>query len=370
MRESIIKRYQGWELNGQGQISGLWPVPDGHKPDEFVELSFDRKTKYVNAIKEWIADHPRPLERQPKLNAKGQIQYSDFINPIDGVNGRNSYKYDSRGFLAARQEEDEHGRLRFRTLTKCDARGRFVEEKAFDEKGILKERHLFVYDDDDHLIKDTRFDGPQGESAAGFYTYAYDLQSHLTRRVWHDSQGQPKSTFIYRYDEYDRLTAISINREGHMLLTTEIKFDGEGKKAGSVVVNSDGETISTQERSPMEGFRKSRYGLPPVQGEHSNFAPLSKEQIDAATTVAYHHFENKRYKEAQELFKTITYSAPANVYALNGVAACALKRGQLEMALNWFEKALKEDSEYKESQMGKEHVLKALKERENALSRD
>lgn len=353
------ERFLEWILTPAGKIVGKWPVADGRVPDAYIEIDRDDDDNPV-AVREWQEDHAEILRRTPTLDAKGRLLHSDFVDPVDGVSGRNCYEYDEHGMLCARYELDENEKMRFRTTTECDTSGHFIEEVNFGPTGELRERHVYEYGSDDLLAKDTRYSGKDGKTLDGHTKLEYDDAGHLVRRTWHGPDGKERSVFTYRYNEHHKAIEWSVERNGQVTVA-EVTYDARGKRLATDYRDGSGKKLVLERPAAAGGqWRKSLTDSNDVPEARERKVEITDERAKTAVNVAYFHFENGNYDEAQSIFETVAMARPKDVYVLSGVGACAVKRGQLQTALNWFERALAEDPEHASSLVGRRYVLGAL----------
>ncbi|MEE8408534.1 MAG: tetratricopeptide repeat protein [Myxococcota bacterium] len=353
------ERFLEWQLTPAGKIVGKWPVADQQSPEAYIEIDRDTGGNPV-AVREWREGHAEILTRQPTLDDKGRLRYSDFEDPVDGVSGRNCYEYDERGMLCARYELDENGKKRFRTTTRCDTSRRFVEETNFGPTGALRERHVYEYGPGDLLTKDTRYGGADGETLEGHTTLAYDDAGHLIRRTWHGPDGEERSVFTYRYNEHHQAVEWSVERNGQVTVA-EVTYDARGKRIATDYRDGSGKQLVLERPAAAGGqWRKSLSDPKDVPEAMERKTEITDERAKVAVNVAYFNFENGNYEEAQSIFEAVASARPNDVYVLSGVGACAVKRGQLQTALNWFERALACDPEHASSLAGQRYVLGAL----------
>lgn len=356
-------RFQWWDMSGKGHIVGAMPIPDGVEPEEYVELDIDDSGRVV-AVREWLSGCAEPLNRKPTYGPSGRISFSEYTDPSEGNRyGRNAYEYDTKGLICGRQETDDKGKLVFRTLSVCDADGRFVEETALNDKRKFVEKHLYQYDDRGNRVRDDVYRGHEGKVLSGSYVMIYDGLRRMTRRAWLDAEGKEESAFLYSYDHRDLCESMTIERGGKVVTTVRNTYDAHGRRLATDYVDDKGKPV-VLERPRTEGHPQ-RTSLRQPSAEVPEDQPAERPQvtdrwIHAAITVGYHHYENGRFEKAQELFASVAAYLPDNVYALSGVAACALARGELEMALNWYDRALTRDPAHSPSLKGRAHVIKRL----------
>jgi len=84
---------------------------------------------------------------------------------------------------------------------------------------------------------------------------------------------------------------------------------------------------------------------------------LTDKQLSAAITVAFYHYESKRFDQAEALFETVVLAQPSHVYAMAGMAACAVAREQWQAALNWYDRALAIDQDNVDCKSGRARVV-------------
>ncbi len=374
-----VKRFQIWELNGRGQIEGKWPIPEGHQPDNYVELVYDLKGNLIQ-IREWFKNFSKPLVRNPKIE-KGRLVESKYEDPTDNIKGTNSYEYDERGFLKARQEVDPKGKLRYRIEVKCDNRGRFVEERILDKLKRLRERHTYYYDNAGNLAKEEVFEGSDGNTLRGYFTYDYDSQRRMTRKSWHSPDGKELSRFRYKYDQFHRVTEIISESEDGSQLISKFIYDEKGRKkkieyydeTGSLVATEDfGDDHRVQKRSDEEfpPAQLSDRELDLVEGKVTlaQLGNIGEKELSALGTIAYFHLENGRFKEAQAIFETLTILKPDDTYFLSGAGAAALSRGMTHTALSYYRRALQRDPDHIPSLGGMAEALLRQGKVEEALT--
>ncbi|MFC1609623.1 tetratricopeptide repeat protein, partial [Myxococcota bacterium] len=335
----------------------------------YVELDYDAASRVV-AVREWIRGCKEPLVREPHYDAKGRIQYSEYDDPSEGRWGRNSYEYDNQDRICARQEVNRNGELVFRTLSKCDEEGLFLEETGLDKKLRLVERHVYEYDERGLRTLDTVFGGKGGPEKTGFYTMTYDDRGRMTRRAWHDKDDNEQSAFAYTYDAHNLLTTMAIERDGKVCTTVRNTYGVKGSLIATDYLDDAGKQLvlerpaATKPAERRTSLRRPNPEMVP-QDEPATPRPVTDRWIHAALTVGYHHYENARYEKAQELFESVAAYRPDNAYALSGVAACALARGKLQTALNWYDRALATDPTHPPSIKGRNHVLTQLQRQAN-----
>jgi hypothetical protein len=358
------ERFQWWDMSGRGYIVGAMPILEGIEPEEFIELDVDERGRVV-AVREWLSGCAEPLTRKPSYDASGRIKFSEYTDPSEGNRyGRNAYEYDDEGLICARQETDRKGKLVFRTLSKCDAEGRFLEETALDDKRKFVERHVYQYDAEGNRIRDDVYRGGDGKTLSGSYVMTYDAVRRMTRRAWLDADGREQSAFVYVYDHRNLCTAMSIERGGKVVTQVRNTYDARGRRLATDYVDDRGKpTVLERPRAqPKEQRTSVRKPSPETvpEDQPGERPEVTDRWIHAAITVGYHHYENGRYEKAQELFESVSAYRPDNVYALSGVAACALAQGHLEMALNWYDRALVRDPQHAPSLKGRALVMKQL----------
>jgi len=358
------QRFQWWDMNGKGFIVGAMPVADGVEPEEYVEL--DNDAGRVVAVREWLSGSAQPLKREPNYDPSGRIKFSEYTDPSeDNRYGRNAYEYDSRGLICARQETDNKGKLVFRTLSECDADGKFLEETALDDKRKFVEKHLYQYDDSGNRVRDDVYRGYEGKRLTGSYVMTYDGLRRMLRRAWLDADGKEQSAFAYSYDHRDLCMSMTIERSGAVCAVVRNTYDARGRRLATDYVDEHGKPVVLERpraQSAVQQRTSTRRPSPKTVAEDRPAERPEKPDrwIHAAITVGYHHYENSRFEKAQELFESVAAYRPDNVYALSGVAACALACGELEMALTWYERALARDPGHAPSLKGRAHVLKQL----------
>ncbi len=373
------KRYQYWRLQGNGQITGMLPIPEGQTPSYYVELEHDASGLLI-AIREWFEGHPAPLERHPVFEAK-RLSYSDYVDPIDGFRGRNCYEYDRRGFLSQRYELDPSGAQRFRFEVRCDDQGRLVEERQFDKRQRLKARHVYENDAAGRQVKDTLYGGKEGHLLEGHFSFAYDARGNISRRAWHDPSGRERHAFVYRYDAQDQRIGISIERDGHPTASMQKSLDAVGRTRSLEFHDGQGGLFARESvAAGVTQLKETLQALPETElseaeralvAGHKTLAELwsfTPEQLRAIATVAYGHLERGRFAHARGLFEALALLEPDNVYALCGVGASLLHQKHPQGALTWYERALGHDETHAASLAGKAEALLALGQVEEALA--
>lgn len=356
------QRFQTWELDGFGQIKGIWQIPDGHEPHTYVELIRDGDT--VVKIREHAEDSAKPLIRKPVFK-NGHLAYTDYIDPTARLKGRNRYAYGKSGLLRAREERDPKGKLRFKVEIRCDDKGRFTQEKLHDRLGRLKERHVYEYGSDGKICKDTVYKGESGEALEGHFTFAHDDLGHLIRQAWHGADGIERSTFSYAYDEHHRQIEMRIERDGSVATTARTRFDDKGRRItteytsakGSVIgtetVSDDGVVASELQPAPAPAPSPEDRALLGGARTLADIVDVSREQLSALSMIAYSHFENGRYEEARALYESLVALDPDEPYYFAAVAATAVEQDALPTALQWYERSLIRDPTHLPSLAGK-----------------
>lgn len=380
MTSETKERYQVWELQGNGRYQFLWPIPQDHQPDQYIEVVYNAQGG-VSAIHEWTEGTTKPLLREPSFDVNHRLIRSVYHDPGEGRRGINNYEYDERGFLCARFETDPQHHLRFRVEMRCDAKGRLIEEKLFDHRMCLKSRHVYEYGAGNHLVtKESVFGGKQGQTLEGTITRSYDPQGRLIRQCWHHPDGSEKKSFSYRYDDQHYRIEMSIEEGGIKTVTSRFVRNEHGKKIETIFLDAQ-EGVLGREVHTSEGTTKQDSSFVPptpdsnlkqslLRGEQklTDLAHLSPKELQALTTVAYSHFENNRYKEALQLFDMLAMLDPDNVYYKHGAGACALQLGQAQTAFNWYERALGVQTDHIPSLVGKGEALLHLKKVDQALA--
>ncbi|MCK6549147.1 tetratricopeptide repeat protein [Myxococcota bacterium] len=373
------KRFQYWQLTGQGKIVGLAPVPAGTTPSYFVELDYGAANLPVE-VREHVEGHAAPLVRKPTFE-NGRLKFSEYTDPIRDRTGKNCYEYDDRGFLKQRYELDPKGKIRFKVEIRCDARGNFAEERLFDHRGRLKEHRRYEHDSKGLLEKEWVYGGRDGEVLEGTFTLAYDARGNVVRRTWHGPDGVAKRAFAYTYDAHDRRVGLAVEERGEkvMSLAKELGddgrvksaevLDGAGARVALDTVVEPGHTVhaflgalpdhalNDTERALLAGTKK----LGEVLG-------ISKRHVEALTMVAYSHLEGRRYAEARRLFEALAALDPDDTYALGGAGAAALLQGQPQAALAWYDRALDREPSHAASRGGRAEALFRLGRVDEAIT--
>ncbi|MBI3184576.1 MAG: tetratricopeptide repeat protein [Myxococcales bacterium] len=368
------KRFQSWQLTGKGKIVGAFPIGPGLQPEEYTELELDKDQ--VVGVKEFFEGHKDPLVRKPAFDAKKRLQHSDYNDPTTGMTGRNSYEYDERGCLCARQETDPNGRVRFRIEVKCDEQGRFSEEKIYDRSKRLQERHTYEYDSKGNVTKDQHF-GPDGTTLVGFLTVSYDDKGRIVRREWHGADGKAKNAFAYKYDANDRRIEINVEAAGQRTMASRIEYDEQGRRKATEYTDGKGAAIA-REGKGEEGKEKAWLAPPPQEAGRSPAASLegkplmelanvSSEQVNALATVAYSYFEKGRFQEARSLYEALASLEPKNPIYPAGAGAAALSLEQPQVAMSWYDRALARSPGHVPSLVGKAEVHLQLGNIDRAL---
>lgn len=375
---STVKRFQSWELRGNGKIEGVWPIPDGDQPNNYTEIEYGSKGEILG-IKEWAEGHPKPLERKPTFDS-GRLVQSEYNDPIDNIRGTNSYEYNQKGHLCARQEVDTRGKVRFRIEVRCDDRGRIAEEKVYDRSKKLVERHVYEYDNNNLMTKDSMYGGDKGDVYKGYFALEYDDQKHLIRRAWYDTTGKEKNAFRYKYDSAHRRTEMGVEREGKPAVTSQFVYNDVGRKVEVRFVNDKGESLASERSSEPGKFVHESF-VPYTPAEYterdqaimrgetdlSKLINLSKKDMNTMLMAAYSHFENGRFQQAYGLFDSLVMLDATNIYHKAGAGAAALQMGQAQTALNWYERALMLDAKHIPSLVGRAEALLHLGKVDQAL---
>ncbi|MBI2372661.1 MAG: tetratricopeptide repeat protein [Deltaproteobacteria bacterium] len=351
------KRFQSWELSPGGRMEGVWPVPEGAKPHRYVELDEDQGV--VVEIREWVEGSEKPLVRKPVF-VKGRVDHSKYEDPLTGLVGTNSYEYDERGYLKARQEVDPQGKLRFRILVTCDEQGRFKEEKIHDRTKRLKERHVYEPNGKGKPLKDTVYKGKDAQELDGVFDFVYDSRGRISRRRWFDAAGALKTTYSYEYDSADRQTMLRVERDGRATVA-RTTYDSLGRRVRTEYTSGDGKRLGVEDVSESGAVhhetlpQEASPGAPVsgLAGALSDFVSATPEQLAALRMVAYSMLENGRYEEARGIFESVVAVDPEDPYAMAGVGAAEMARRRPDVALEWYERALGHDPSHLPSLLGK-----------------
>ncbi|MBI2376526.1 MAG: tetratricopeptide repeat protein [Deltaproteobacteria bacterium] len=370
-RESILKqrgpirpvasteKYLAWHLDGTGRHVGDWALPMSMSPGQYVELGRDSAGVLVE-IREYVEGHAEPLVRWPRIT-RGRVEDSEYRDPVTGLAGRNSYEYDAKGCLRARQEVDERGTLRFRVEVECDSRSRIVRQRLFDRRGKLKERIDYAYDEQGRRNREAFFKDSAGAEATGHVERRFDGRDAVLEQSWFGASGEKLNTFHYQTDGLGRVVEIRLVREGVTSLVTSIEFDGEGKRRATVIRDGEGGEVS-REGGAEAGRPVTRAGEEP-----SGPAGIGAEAARSLVHAAYFYFEKGQLDRARELFETVATVLPDDAYAAKGVAATAAAQGKHQTALNWFDRALARDPDDVEALAGRGEALFLLGRAADAL---
>ncbi|MBI4819312.1 MAG: tetratricopeptide repeat protein [Deltaproteobacteria bacterium] len=348
------KRFQTWELSPSGKIEGMWPVPEGAKPHRYCEIDTD---KDIVEIREWVEGSEKPLVRKPVFE-KGKLQYSNYSDPLTGLVGKNSYEYNAKGFLAARQEVDPKGKLRFRIVVTCDDQGRFREEKIHDRTKRLKERRVYEPDAKGRPLRDTVYKGKDGQELDGHFELGYDAKGRLIKRSWFDASGSKKSTFSYEYDSADRQIELEMEREGGTTIA-KMGYDALGRRAKTEYFSGDGKKLGVETVDEKGGVHHETFvpmgeqTLPPARQPLHQTVSVSPDQVAALRMVGYALLENGKYEDARAVFESIVAVDPEDPYAMAGVGATEMAKKRPDVALEWYERALGHDATHLPSLLGK-----------------
>jgi tetratricopeptide (TPR) repeat protein len=349
----------------RGRVEGVWPLPPGLDPDEYVDIEYDAKGLAVR-VEEKVEGCDAFLVRVPTYE-KGRVAHSDYNDPSTGLKGRNIYEYDARGLMACRYELTPTGKQKFRIEVSCDEQGRYREERILDTVKRLLERHVYDYDAQGRLAKDSTY-GKEGASLQGFHTLAYDDKGRIARRAWHDGAGKEVSVFTYGYDQYDRRVTMTTSHGGAVGVTSLTEYDDKGKVKSTHYVDAKGKPVELYLPAGTQVALPDANRLSVGPGARlADVAQVDPRGLTALSHVAYSHFESGRYEESRVLFESLSALAPDNPYFLAGVAAAALQQGQAQTALNWYDRALAQDGEHLPSLAGKGEALLALSRVQEAL---
>ena len=371
--------YQEWELTGKGSYNFLWPVPSNHKPDVYIEVSYNTSGKVIE-IQEWAEGITQPLVRKPTIE-KGRLIRSDYYDPAENRRGTNNYEYNKQGFLSGRYETDPKDNLRFRIEIVCDNKGRFIEEKLLNYRKQLQSRHTYEYGPiHDRMIKESLFGGKEGQELKGFFLRQYDGKEHMIRQAWHSEEGAELRAFVYTYDGYDYQASISIEENGVTTITSLFERDELGRKKGVAFLNENGEEINREDINiggRVSKISSIEHGITELTDDDQallkgdkklvDVMKMTPKQLKALSIIAYSHFENSRFKEAFKLYEMLAMFDPENIYYKDGAGASALQQGHPQLALNWYERSLGLDSKHIPSIVGKGESLLHLHKVDEAL---
>lgn len=370
------RRFQSWQLTGKGRVVGVFPLAEGLQPDLYTELELDKEL--VVGVKEYVEGSSRPLERKLTYDAQRRLQHSDYTDPSTGLSGRNSYEYDDRGCMSARQETDPQGRVRFRTLVRCDAQGRYLEEVVHDKRQRLQERHTYEYDDRGNVVKDVKYVGADGKQLEGYFLISHDDRGRITRRAWHGADGKERNAFLYQYNANDFRTEIAIESGGVRTLASRMEYDERGRRRSTEFFDRRGTAIARETMSESGRSRlweaappQAAPGAPPsalLEGKPlAELAHLTSEQLHALAIMAYSYFEQGYFKEALSLYESLALLEPGNPAHAAGAGACALAAGQPQVSLTWYDRALARSATHVPSLVGKAEVELKLGHVDQAL---
>jgi thioredoxin-like negative regulator of GroEL len=376
MGETSTKRFQYWELSGQGRIVGQRPVPSDTTPAYYVELDLERSGRVVQ-VREYMEGHAAPLVRRPTYEREHVIS-SEYTDPIRGRQGTNFYEYDERGFLKRRFERTPKGRVRFEVEIVCDDRGNFAEERLFDGHRRLKTRRTYQHDAHHRLLRETAYGGPTGEELEGFFTFAHDKKGLVVRRAWHGPDGVERRAFTYAYDQHQRRISVGLEEAGEAAITLHKALGADGKVASTELLDARGARVggelapgatvtSLLGSFPEEELNDTERALLAGKKKLADVLEISAEQRRALTLVAYSHLERQRYPEARSLFEALAALDADDVYALAGAGAACLLGGQFSSALSFYQRVLEHDPRHLPALGGKAEALVHLGRVEEAL---
>lgn len=373
-----VKRYEAWALDGAGRINGVFPLPDGTEAEAYVEL--ETAGGLVVEIREHLEGYADPLVRRPVHDPKRRLQHSDYVNPQLGIKGRNSYEYDARGFLKARQDANTQGKVRFRFEVRCDEKGRIVEERQLDARGRPQARYRYEHDAHGRVVKEHVFDGAEGERPVGTRTLEYGAGGRLARRTWRDGSGKERSAFSYRYDEQGRRTEICIETGGRRELSARFEWDERGRRTSMEMVDERrAASLGKEVREGSGDGPKLTLWVPPADAmtpeeaalvaerRYAELSGIGAPQREAMAALAYSHLERGRPAEARRLYQSLALLEPENAVFMAGAATAAMAEEQPRAALNWFERALAHQPGHVPSLAGKAEAHLKLGEVDAAI---
>lgn len=376
-RPSTFKKFQAWHLEGNGRIVGDWPLPPALKPSQYVEMGYGGEDQLLE-IREFIEGQTAPLVRIPVFE-RGKLRHSDYEDPGTGLKGRNSYEYDPRGMLCARQEVSPTGRVRFRIEVECDDGGRPTRQFLMDGRKHLRERVDYVYDANGRREKEVFFKDRAGAEPTGHVERAHDDKGRVVHQSWCGPDGKPVNSFRYAYDTLDRVTEMRIERGGATTVSSRREYDAAGRRVATVFQDSQGAELMREQggngatKKTFEAFvggAASGELQSLLEGKRSlaEMTAASEEEVAALSHVAFFYFEKGQLDRARDMFEALASLRPDDAYGATGVAATAMLQGKHQTALNWYDRALAREPDHVEALAGRGEVLLKLGQVDQALA--
>ncbi|MEA1884017.1 MAG: hypothetical protein U9N62_05820 [Thermotogota bacterium] len=196
-------RYTYDENNNLQQINGV-RLRNGVNVDYNYDYIYDEAGNQIEGIRYDEAGHV--LSRyKAEYNEAG-----NFLLGINYVDNAPTSKYEA--------EYDEHGKL--------TAERRFTGYIYKDEEGYQLEYQLeYVYDENDNVIEETRFDSYLETEYQ--YNYQYDDENHLIKALNYDSNKTLVSNYQGVYDGNNLIEFTITNADGEIQTKHIAEYDNE-----------------------------------------------------------------------------------------------------------------------------------------------
>lgn len=344
----VTKRFTSWRLTGGGFYEGILPIPEGQEPDQYVELDYDGTS--VVAVREFLRGHERPLSRKPTLDAKRRLAASDYTDPSSGLQGRNVYSYDPKGFLCSRKEIDPQGRTRFRIDVTCDAKGWIKEEQIFDRHAKLSERHVYEHDARGNQLTDTVFDA-KGKKK-GEYRVTFDEKDRPITHAYFAADGQLNLEYRYKYDALNRRTEIALHHGPTPDFVTRFTYDAKGRRIRSEHLDAAGKPLGGELRPLDERGQSLLDG-----GSLGDVIQFTASQLESMRHAAFGAYEAGMFERARDLYAALTNLDGTDALHPVGAAVACLAMNDKPEARVWFDRALARDPGCVQGLVGKAELV-------------
>jgi hypothetical protein len=380
--------FQGWRLNGRGQVEGLRPIPSPAKPDERCELIYDQAGRVVE-VREYEGRGAAPKVRGFTYDDAGRVVESHWRSDPQAPPERHAYHYDERGHLQRREEYNARGKLKYYILSRCDHRGRIVDETSYTPDDEPRSRHVYELDDQGRVLREEVHRTSKGKTRLeGVFHCTYDQRGNLTRKEWWREGKTLANAFLYTYDDRGFLTEVvllqddeiafrrRITRDAQGNPTQIVVQDGEGKLMRSETVAGDSRSVDELEMPPLETPAAPPGRIDPRKQELykqgkidlATLSGMGEDEMNALAGVAYERFESGILHEARDIFSGLVALSPKNPYFLSGLGAVYLRMNDPANALLYIDRALTYDPANVHTRVNRGEALLRLGRVEDALT--